>query len=283
MIPPLRHLIRTLILLALSAWLGGCAQPGWTPQRIAAESFPVEAGGSVLLQVNTGEVVIRPAAASEIGISGRLAAPDRTLYNLSTSLDQVHLQVEYRRQFLTRSPDPAISLAIEIPDGISLRVETFDANVTLLDLQGNIAVDSVSGDILAENVGGVVSLRSGRGNIQALRTSGEVRVLGEHGLLTLEDPKGDLGASTIMGTIQYAGEPGPGDVVRLETDHGPVRLEISRSASFSLNAVTNSGNMACMLSGLASSSRSCRGAIGDRQGQITVRTVSGDITVQALP
>ena len=245
--------------------------------------MPIRTGQSVLIEMNTGIVNILGMDGEELTISGKTVDLERTNYEVLDSRDQIHIKANYHKSIFSRFPDPPLELNVHLPQESTLRVETFDANVLLLDLRGSIAVDSVTGDIEAENVAGIISLRSGRGNIRAINCSGEVTVLGEHGILSIEDSRGDLGASTIMGSILFSGEPVAGDMIRLETDHGPIRIDLGEEISLDFSVNTTSGNLVCEIPGLDASTRSCSGTFGRGEGEIWVRTVSGDVTVQIAP
>jgi DUF4097 and DUF4098 domain-containing protein YvlB len=218
-----------------------------------------------------------------VDFTGQLADPDRTDYQVQTTSEQIQIQLEYHRPLFSGFVDPAVQLEVRVPQEVPVRVETFDAPVILRDLRGEVEVHSTSGDILAENLSGEILLRSARGDVRAVNCSGIVQVLGEHGILALEDVRGEVGASTIMGTIRYTGAPGSGDEVNLETDHGPVQIELGKDSGLDISMTTTSGEIDCSLPGLTFSSRSCSGILGNGAGSLTVRTVSGEVTLRLAP
>jgi DUF4097 and DUF4098 domain-containing protein YvlB len=141
----------------------------------------------------------------------------------------------------------------------------------------------VSGDIQARNLSGAVVLRSGRGDIQLSGSSGELKVLGEHGVLSIAETHGDVAASTIMGAIRYTGAPGKGDVVHLETDHGPVAIQLEQGSDLVIVIKTTSGVLTCGLPGVEAVVSGCTGTLGNGAGALTVRTVSGEVTLLPGP
>jgi DUF4097 and DUF4098 domain-containing protein YvlB len=114
-------------------------------------------------------------------------------------------------------------------------------------------------------------------------SSGKVSVVGNYGLLTLERISGDIGVSTIMGTVTFKGAIGAGDKVRLETDHGPVTVRLAKESTVNLKVSSTSGDVACLLPGLSTSLRSCDGKFNSGDGALTIRTVSGAVTLQLIP
>ncbi len=85
--------------------------------------------------------------------------------------------------------------------------------------------------------------------------------------------------STIMGTLVYIGPPGAADEIRLETDHGPVRVNLPADAHLEVVARTNSGSKACMGLDLRQTYDGCQGVLGDGTGSLAIRTVSGRIEI----
>ena len=88
---------------------------------------------------------------------------------------------------------------------------------------------------------------------------GYIRVLGEHGILQMIGLHGDIASATIMGTLDFTGSIGEGDDVFLETDHGPVLVTMTNPVNMQVKAWTASGEVACMLAGLAQTVDGCAG------------------------
>jgi DUF4097 and DUF4098 domain-containing protein YvlB len=86
-----------------------------------------------------------------------------------------------------------------------------------------------------------------------------------------------------MGTINFTGLIHAGDNVRLETDHGPVDVNLEADSTLTLAAQSTSGDMACMVSGVNSSTRWCNGQFGTGDGALQIRTVSGAVWIRTTP
>ena len=113
--------------------------------------------------------------------------------------------------------------------------------------------------------------------------NGQLRVLGEHGILNLENVSGTIGSSTIMGTIRYSGRPMVGDKIHSEVDHGPVEISLPFDSNLVVEISSISGELACMVPSLSSTRQNCLGTIGAGGASMTVRTVSGNVTLQVNP
>jgi hypothetical protein len=271
----------TTFTIIASVVLTACTSSAGQPEPIQ-EQIALWPNQTVVVEVDTGLVNITGVPGEEIGVGGQLAFPERISYEVSQSATEVRIAVKVRGQFGGFS-QPPVRLDIQIPQNAPIKIETFDAQVTIGDYEGDADIASVSGNILAQNVTGKIALRSSRGDVTVRDSSGDIRILGDHGILTIEGVTGKIGSSTIMGTIRFVGQADAGDTIRLETDHGPVEIQLRATSSLSVQVNSISGNMACTLPGLTQDSRSCKGSLGDGAGTLVVRTVSGDVTILCVP
>jgi len=175
-------------------------------------------------------------------------------------------------------------LQVTVPNGLSIEINTFSADISLKDIQGKLKVVSVAGDISAKGLSGDILLKSGRGDVRVENCEGDVRVLGEHGVLELVNVQGVVSSATIMGTIDFKGSINNGDDIFLETDHGPVKVMVFDPMDFQAKAWTASGEVACMIPGLMQTVDGCVGNIGaEPAGKLSIKTVSGEIWIDQLP
>jgi hypothetical protein len=228
------------------------------------------------VDANTGLVEIGPSDTGRLELSGDLAAGGT--FSAAAEGGEIRVRAEAPRG----AAAPPLQLRLLVPPGTPLRVTTFDAAVRVAGHAGPLDVASTSGDIVAEGVTGVAVLRTGRGDVRVTGGAGEFHVLGEHGVLTLDGVAGEVWASTIMGAISWSGPAGEADAVHLETDHGPVEARLGPSANIQVSAATTSGDVACPFAG-APSPRACAAALGTGASALTIRTVSGAITIRAAP
>jgi hypothetical protein len=259
--------------------LWACGQSRVLPEAIPSQSFAIQPGQRVFIELNSGELNIHGTTDDRLLISGELASPSHTNYQVDSTADEIRIVADYSKPLLSSSTDPPVRLEVQIPADAHLRIETFDAEIALHEVRGTVEVDSSAGDILAEKLNGDISLRSGRGNIRAAGCSGTVRVIGEYGILVMEDVQGDVGSSTIMGTIRFLG----GIDSDLETDHGPVEIDLAPSSNLVLSINTTGGDLTCSFPGLRVTPRSCQGQVGNGKGSLSVRTVSGKVNFQPMP
>lgn len=254
-----------LPLLCLSvALLSACAPAALT--GLPDQSLALAAAAVLSVDLPHGRLELRGGGApGEVLLSGSSDAP---------------LEIASGEGGLRIAASGRADLRLVVPDGLTLRVTSFDGEITLTDLRGDLRVDAVSGMISGWRLLGTVVLRSGRGDVTLAESSGDLTVLGEHGLLSLLDLHGRVASNTIMGTIHYEGMPGEGDEIVLEIDHGPVQVWLLPGTSLRVEAYSASGAVVCLAEGLRVDLRDCGGTVGAGDATLRVRTVSGAITIR---
>ena len=173
---------------------------------------------------------------------------------------------------------------MHVPKGMQVKVETDSASVLASNYQGDLEVDSTSGKITIEQIIGRITLWSNRGDIIVRKSSGNINVAGNYGALNVQNVHGETAVSTIMGNVVFDGLIQAGDIVRLETDHGPVSVNLNQDSDLSLQVRSISGDVACMVPDISSTTRSCTGEIGAGDGNVEDQDCQwrGDLAVDSL-
>ena len=240
---------------------------------------PVEAR-SILIQVDHGEVVILESGDSRVRVEGQVLFEDELEYMVNSTQKQISIKVFAHRNSSSKLP---LYVVIKLPQQMQVRVETESASVSIRDYAGEVEIASTSGNITTEHVDGKLTLRSNRGNIAVLQSSGLISVVGNYGGLKMQNVHGETAASTIMGNVVFEGLIETGDTIRLETDHGGVSVNLSADSAMTLQVNSTSGDVTCMLPDVVSSTRTCAGKIHSGDGSLSIRTVSGAVTLQLIP
>ena len=235
---------------------------------------------SILIQVDYGEVVLLESDDSHVRIDGQVLYVDELEYQLNSTEQQISITIFSHQDNLSRAP---LKTVIRLPQNKQVEVETDNASVLVQGYQGDVEIASTSGDIKLEQTTGKLTLRSNRGRITVQESSGLVSVVGNYGALTLQNVSGEVAASAIMGNIVFSGLIQQGDVVRLETDHGSVSVNMSTDSALGIQVRSTSGDVTCILPGISSTTRTCDGAMNSGGGSLSIRTVSGAVTLQLIP
>jgi len=249
---------------------------------LSPQVFRLSKDQVVQIDVNTGEVLITASQTDSVEVLGSLTQDTALVYSVEQTSAGLHILAQYpKRIFPPPAPRP-IQLEIRIPNGYQVQFDSLEADLTVKDFSGKLAVSTVAGDVLVDGLSGFAALKVNRGDVTVRTIQGELHLLGNYGLLSMEDVHGDIFASTIMGTIRYQGATLPGDRIKFESDHGPVQIDLADQPNLLVDIHSTSGEVVCMFSVLARGARNCSGMIGDGSSRLDVRTVSGNITFQQI-
>jgi hypothetical protein len=273
-------LYKILVLLSSLLILPACFSA--QPEYANLQTKTIDAGKtrSVLVQINSGELAIVESGSAQIEINGQALYPNSVDYEVDDLGDKIVINIQDRHRGLSKN---LVRINLSVPGGVKVEVESDNASILVQGYRGELEVASISGNIIVENTTGDFTLRSNRGNVTVQNCSGKFSVVGNYGTLTLRDNEGHIGVSTIMGTVLYEGTVQKGDMVSLETDHGPIEVNLKSDSNLLLFVRSTSGDIACMVPDLSSTSRSCDGQIGLNGGTLDIRTVSGAVTLRLAP
>lgn len=235
---------------------------------------------SILIQVDYGEVTILKSDDERVTVEGKVLFADELEYLIDSSDKQMLIKIFAHRASSSTLP---LQVIVRLPEQMQVRVETDEADVVAQGLHGLLEVASTSGDITMREMAGGMTLRSNRGDITVQESTGTVSIVGNYGGLTAQNVRGDVSMSTIMGNITYGGLVQGADTVHLETDHGAVSVDLSADSALTLQVRSTSGAVTCLLPDVSSTTRTCDGEIHAGGGSLSIRTVSGAVTLQLIP
>jgi DUF4097 and DUF4098 domain-containing protein YvlB len=267
-----------LMLILLAMLVSACAPDKFTD--IESRIIDVADSQSILVQVDYGEVTILGSDDSKVTIEGQVLFAEKLEYQVNTIQDQIVIKVFAHRDDFS---SPALRLFVHVPKQLMVKVETDKASVLVQGYQGNLRVDSTSGNVTVEQMTGALTLHSNRGNISVRDSSGDLSIVGNYGALTMQNTSGETSASTIMGNILFEGLIQVEDKVRLEADHGSVSVNMSADSALGIQVRSTSGDVTCSLPGISSTTRTCDGAMNSGGGSLSIRTVSGAVTLRLTP
>jgi hypothetical protein len=268
---PRRAGARALEALALVALLAGIAAPtaAETLRDESRETYPLQPGSRVEIHNVNGQLEFsswdRDEALVEITrvVKARGDRAARALEDLRIEVRHSPSSLEIR----TRQPDGVSSvLAWLLGGGVQYQVEyrvTLPRRVQLeaTNVNGNIRVDAVTGDLRTET------------------TNGRIELVGATGAATASTTNGSIRAEFV--------ELGSGRDVELSTVNGGIVVSVPATAALDISASTVNGAVSSDFSALSSGSsawrrRSLRGAVNGCGGQLSLATVNGSIEVRAL-
>lgn len=198
-------------------------------------------------------------------------------------------------------------LTISVPAGSRLSISTVSADQAVSDVQGDLDLQSVSGDIRAQGgarraklktVSGRIGLDIPGERVQAGSVSGDIAISGARGEVAAETVSGDieienarcerLHGESVSGDLSFAGElVGRGDFA-LSSHSGDISLRLASEPGVQLEASTFSGTIDAPFAREARPARDRRSSptkklrteLGDGRGKLEIETFSGDIEVR---
>ncbi len=272
--------LSALILILFVYFIPACMPTPAKYTELESGVLGVEDSQSILIQVDHGEVIVLGTEEQQAQVKGQVLFVDELEYQVRSTEKQISIKAFTHRKGFSDIP---LRLEVRVPKQIQVKIETDSASVSVQDYEGVLEVDSTSGIITIEQLAGKITLYSNRGNITVRESSGNISIVGNYGALNVQNVYGETAVSTIMGNVVFNGLIQTGDTVRLETDHGSVSVNLSPDSVLSLQVRSTSGNVACVLPDINSSTRTCDGEIRSGGGILSIRTVSGAVTLQMIP
>lgn len=153
--------------------------------------------------------------------------------------------------------------------------------------QGDLEIQSVSGDIKVDGISGELEIGTVSGNLDVTHSSGELELSTVSGNLTvasLVDAK--LEAASVSGNVNYEGNFEGGEH-EFSSTSGNLFLTVTEGASFEVEGSSLSGNMKIDIDGLEiekekyTGFKQLSGSVGSGRSKVELSTISGQIKIQS--
>jgi hypothetical protein len=175
-----------------------------------------------------------------------------------------------------------VDFEITVPAECAVDAQTVSGELSVEGTRGPLEIQTVSGDVRLEDLQGPMRLKSVSGDVDCRRyvghfegntVSGDVTIAATRLRSTL--------LHTVSGDVQIEGQLDPRKEHRFKTISGDVELALAE-ADATIEFRTASGDVECELPGrIAMRGRKEYSVIiGPGKGHVTVKTVSGDLTVR---
>jgi len=196
--------------------------------------------GTVDIENMAGSIRVSGWEKNEIAVTGKLG---RHASGLQFSGGSSHTRIEVETE---GNPHGVNSdLDIKVPAGSQLKIDGFQATITVTGVTGTVQAETVNGSISLS--GGVkdVDLQAVNGAVDVAKASGRIKAESVNGAVTVRESSGELEASTVNGTLEVKG--GTWTKVRVETVSGDLRFEGTLAKRGTLDAETVSGSVELVL------------------------------------
>lgn len=182
-----------------------------------------------------------------------------------------------------RKARAVVSISVPADCPVELGVVSADAVVSGISAD-RTAVKSVSGDVTLDGVRSDISAQTVSGDLETRQLAGTLSFTTVSGDLTVVNGATDtVKAETVSGDLTLDLELRPGGRIDVSSVSGDVTVRMPESAGVRVEVKTMSGSLDSAFDGVSSQrkpgSSSMRGQVGSGDGQLTARTVSGDVTL----
>jgi len=175
-----------------------------------------------------------------------------------------------------------VDFDITVPAECAVDAQTVSGELSVEGIRGPLEIQTVSGDVRLEDVQGPMRLKSVSGDIDCRRYVGHLEGNTVSGDVTIASTRlRSTLLHTVSGDIQIEGQLDPRKEHRFKTISGDVELALAE-ADATIEYRTASGDVECELPArIARRGRKEYSVIiGAGHGHVTVKTVSGDLTVR---
>lgn len=175
-----------------------------------------------------------------------------------------------------------VDFDITVPAECAVDAQTVSGELSVEGVRGPLEIQSVSGDVRLEDVQGPMRLKSVSGDVDCRRYVGHLEGNTVSGDVTIAATRlRSTQLHTVSGDIQIEGQLDPRKEHRFKTISGDVELALAE-ADATIEYRTASGDVECELPArIARHGRKEYSVIiGAGKGHVTVKTVSGDLTVR---
>ena len=222
--------MRQAALLVTLLWAGPLLA-----QTTVDQHRPAALDGVVDIENMAGSIRVTGWDKPEIAVSGKLGRRATGL-EFSGGPNRTKIEVETEG-----NPHGVRSdLDISLPAGSRLRIEGFEATITITGVTGSVQAETVNGTISLTGGAKDVDLQAVNGGVEVAKAQGRIKAESVNGPVTVRDSSGELEASTVNGPLVVTG--GTWEQVRIETVSGSLRFEGALTKRSTLSAETVSGS-----------------------------------------
>ncbi len=200
------------------------------------KKFSTAANPSLSLRNHYGSIVVKSWEQNEIEIQGERSSDGMQVVILGGE-QKVSVQTHPVRERISLQ-DARVDFQIRVPRQATVRIDSERGNLSVENIEGNVAVEAVStvvelshirGHISVHTVDGPIRIQSSEGDhIEAHSISGSLKFVGVN--------CHELVAKTNSGAIQYEGDFGAGGNYVLNNYNSPIEIVASDKASFDFTA-----------------------------------------------
>lgn len=245
-------------------------------------SFNVGPSPKLVVVNFNGPIEIEAGSDDAIQVKARLKGADNIDYETRCDGETVFVTARKKGGLTFRFNRVGASISIVAPVSTEIDLTTSNGAIVVNGIEGSGPVITSNGKIILEKVKGDHEVITSNGRIDIAEMEGNATLNTSNGRISLQDVKGAFSAVTNNGVISFNGELTDGKHL-FETTNGSVKIRLSGTPNFKLDARTSNGSIKneLHLQDISSSDRKhLAGTVGDGQGELVVRTTNGSVSIE---
>ena len=263
------------------------------------DSVPVESGGSLTVELDSGSVEIETHGDLEVSVEASARGWGGNAMRFRLEGDGADARLTGKRRGWNPFGGHRVRVRVRIPEvfsvdvrtgGGSIEIEEVDGSIQARTSGGSIEVEGARGDVEVRTSGGKISIDEVAGDVLARTSGGGIRVSEVAGRVEVRTSGGSIQVHDIAGSV-HARTSGGGISARfldvpegdLETSGGSIEAEVPEDMGFDLDASTSGGRVRVeheiALIGEIDSSR-VTGRINGGGPKLRLKTSGGSVRVK---
>jgi hypothetical protein len=177
------------------------------------------------------------------------------------------------------------TVSVSVPADCPVKLGVVSADAVVSGIAANrTAVKSVSGDVTLDGVRSDITAQTVSGDLETRQLLGTLRFTTVSGDLTVVKGASDaVKAETVSGDLTLDLDPVVGGRIDLSSVSGDVTLRMPDTVGLTVDVTTMSGSLDSAFDGVRTDRKpgksTLHGQLGDGDGRLTAKTISGDVTL----
>ena len=288
------------------------------------KTVKIGAEGELSLANISGEITVTRGSGSDATIEivktarARTADEAKELLGLVTvnvveragraEVKTVYPREDEMRRNNRRNVNVSVAYTVTAPPGTRLTVNSISGSIKVTDIKGDLSANSISGTVRITNAGRISAAKSISGDVEIIETQTDgaieansisggvtlrkvsarrIDVGSVSGAIAVQDVTSDrVAGHSISGGVEFSGPLAKGGRYELNSHSGDVRVILSGSTGFEVEANSFSGSIHSDVPLKIGGSddrmvrrRSIQGVFGDGSAVLSLTTFSGSVTI----
>jgi hypothetical protein len=228
-----------------------------------------------------GGIGVRAGDAGHIRVEGEVHGTWRVRYAIEQRGDDVVIEAQPRFLLGWLSLLGPARFTITAPATTRLEIESYSAPIDVQRVAGGGTLQTTNGAIHLDGVKGGLSAVTTNGAINTRGFDGSATLRTTNGAIDVREGRGTFDVTTTNGAIMLDAELQSGARHRAETTNGSVTVHLRGEPSLRVNARTTNGAVVANrpITTRERSSDTLAGTIGAGDGELSLRTTNGKITI----